>query len=341
MKNAVIIVNYNQKELLQKCLTSLFVQKYDDFTVFVVDNGSKDGSVNMVKRNFSYVDVVEMGYNSGFCKANNVGIKKAIDKGCENIIFLNNDTEVDENFLEKLVNCVDSEKNIDMVAPKILMHSDKSIIDSTGIIITPDGMALNRCVDKRSDCVCARDMKEVFCPTGAAALYSVRLLEDIKQNGMYFDEDFAYYLEDVDMGWRARLRGWKCFYTPLSIVYHHKNATAGARSKFVAFYSNRNNFYNIIKNYPLTHACKAFFLAFFKYPYLTWCNINGKGVVNKFNENTSFVDLFVVTICGWKDVFINLPKFYKKRRYIQKRKKEVDVKAWINDFGVGFFESKK
>lgn len=340
-KNAIIIVNYNRKELLEKCLNSLKCMKSEDFTVFVVDNGSEDGSVDLVKEKFADVVLIEMGYNSGFCKANNVGIKKAIRAGYEHIIFLNNDTEVDENFLNELVQPVNREDRIDMIAPKIIMYSDRNTIDSAGIIITPDGMALNRCVDMKKDCMCARDAREVFCPTGAAALYSARLLEDIKQDDMYFDEDFAYYFEDLDMGWRARLRGWKCHYTPKSIVYHHKNATSGGYSKFIAFHTNRNLFYNIIKNYSFPYCTKAMILALFKYPYLAVLAFNKKGVVSKFNKNIPFGELFIVTLRGWKDVIINLPKFYKKRRYIQKRKKDVDLGKWLEEFGIGFFASKK
>ena len=341
MKNAIIIVNYNRKELLEKCLASLEGMSSTDYTAFVADNGSEDGSIEMVREKFASVELIEMGYNSGFCKANNVGITQAIEAGYENIIFLNNDTEVDEHFLAELVRAADKEKNIDMVAPKILMHADRNIIDSAGIIVTPDGMALNRCVDRESDCTCARDACEVFCPTGAAALYSARLLEDIKQDDMYFDEDFAYYFEDLDMGWRARLRGWKCHYTPHSIVYHHKNATSGGYSKFIAFHTNRNLFYNIIKNYSFPYICKAIFLALYKYPYLAVLAFNKKGVVSKFNKNIPFTELFTVTVRGWKDVIINLPKFCKKRRYIQKRKKDVDMKKWFDEFGIGFFVSKK
>ncbi len=338
VSNAIIIVNYNKKELLEKCLVSIFLMEYDDFVVFVVDNGSEDGSIEMVRDKFSQVRMIKMGYNSGFCKANNVGIQKAIDMGCENVIILNNDTEVDNFFLSKLITEVDKRKSIEMVAPKILYFSNKDKIDSAGMLITSDGMATNRLLDKKSEE--ANDKCEVFCPTGAAALFTVDVLNDIKQDGMFFDEDYEYYFEDLDIGWRARLRGWRCVYVPDSIVYHHKNATSEAYSKFIAFYTNRNMFYNLIKNYPLIFFWRALFLSLMRYPYLLLLALFKKGTVSKFKSNMNGKDLVIVTIRGLYDVIKHSINLFNKRKYIQSRKIKTDFSEWFKKYGIGFFESK-
>lgn len=339
MTNAIIIVNYNKKELLEKCLASIFLMNHDDFNVIVVDNGSKDESIQAVQKKFRDVMIINMRYNSGFCKANNVGIQKAIDEGSQNIILLNNDTEVDRDFLSTLIDEVDEKKSIGMVAPKVLFFSHKNKIDSAGMCITSDGMAVNRFLSEESEK--ASEKSEVFCPTGAAALFTVELLNDIKQDNMFFDEDYEYYFEDLDMGWRARLRGWKCMYTPDSVVYHHKNATSGGYSKFIAFYTNRNIFYNIIKNYPSFYFCKALFLSLMRYPYLLALAIFKKGTVSKFKKNISNKDLISVTLQGMYDVVKKSGKLFKKRFFIQNRRMPQDFSTWFNEYGIGFFVSKK
>lgn len=339
MRSAVVIVSYNKKDLLEHCLFSIFKKAFFDGIVFVVDNGSEDGSVKMIRNNFPDVKVVEMGYNSGFCKANNIGIQKAIDANYDNIILLNNDIEVDDKFFINLIEEIDNNKKMSMVAPKILLFSKKNIIDSAGVLITSDGMGVNRFEGKRFSV--ANEKKEVFCPAGAAALYTRELLEDIKQDGMFFDESYEYYFEDLDLGWRARLCGWKCIYTPSAIAYHHKHATSGAYSKFIAFYINRNLFYNIIKNYPFIYFCKAVILALFRYPYLFFLAIMHKGATSKFKQNINSINLIILVFRGMCDVAKNFVKLFKKRLYIQKRKVKVDFSVWFKKYGVNFFESKQ
>lgn len=339
MKTAVIIVNYNKKDLLEKCLLSLQQNDYPDAYAIVVDNGSTDGSREMVREKFSRVQYVEMGYNSGFCKANNVGIQKAIDDGCEVIVLLNNDTEVDKDFIAEGVKEIAMDKKVGMVAPKILFHTHRDRFDSAGLIITQDGLAVNRLLDRTTEE--GMERCEVFCPAGAAAFFHADVLIDIKQDGMYFDEDFAYYLEDLDMGWRARLRGWSCVYTPHSIVYHLKNATSGGYSKFIAFHTNRNLFYNIIKNYPGRYFLRALFLAFVRYPALLFGIFFRKGAANRFHAQIGLWDVMTAAIRGWCDVVTHIGTLMRKRRYIQKRISitRAQRKALFTQFGLRYFDS--
>lgn len=339
MKNAVIIVNYNRADLLEKCLQSLLNAQGSDMTIYVADNGSTDGSVEIMRQKYPTVQVIVMGYNAGFCKGNNAGIARAIADGCENVILLNNDTEVDPYFITEAIKGIDLDKKIGMVAPRILSYGNRDVFDSAGLIITKDGLALNRLIGESSHK--GNDVCEVFCPAGAAAVYSVAVLIDIKHDDMYFDEDYEYYLEDLDMGWRSRLRGWRCMYQPTSIVYHHGSATSGGYSKFIAFYTNRNLFYNIIKNYPGRYMCMALFFSALRYPYLLVLAVRGKGIVNRFQNNVGTKDLFIVTLKGFKDVIIHIWSLMCKRRVIQKRRIKKDFGAWFDDYGIGFFDSKK
>ena len=339
MKVSIIIVNYNKKKLLQNCLKSIENIQYDNYDVIIVDNGSTDKSLEFVRNEYAKHALIDMGYNSSFCVANNIGIAKALKLKSDAVILLNNDTIVDKLFLAEMVRLVSLNEKIGMIAAKILLMKQKNKIDSTGISITPDGLAKNRNVNRDSSY--ALESEEVFCPAGAAALYTRELLEDIKEGNDFFDEKYAFYFEELDLGWRARLRGWKCIYSSDAIVYHYKNATSGVYSKFIAFHTNRNIFYNIIKNYPLSYCIRALLLTLVRYPLLICGMIIGRGAVGKFQNNLNGIELIDVTIRGWWDVWINIISLLKQRRYIQKRKQvtKLEYARWFKIFGLSFWES--
>jgi GT2 family glycosyltransferase len=339
MKIGVIVVNYNKKDLLEKCLTSVFRVKYDDFQVVVVDNGSNDGSQELVAKKFSQAKIIEMGYNSGFCKANNSGINTCLSDGCDAMVLLNNDTEVDGNFLTSMASSLDANKKIGMIASRVICFNSRNLIDSAGLEITPDGLSKNRGLGGKTE---DYDLsQEVFCPAGAAALFTRELLEDIEFEGQFLDESYEYYYEELDLGWRARLRGWVCFYCSGAIVYHHKSATSGAYSEFVGFYTNRNIYYNIIKNYPGGYFVKAVILSMVRYFFLALGFVLKTGVASKINDSIGFRKTISVTLHGLRDVVINLKRMIKKRRYIQKRVvvKKKEIRVWFKEFGLNFFDS--
>jgi GT2 family glycosyltransferase len=339
MKVGIVIINYNRKELLEKCLLSLEKIVYQAYEVVVVDNGSSDGSVKMVKKKFPNAKMIRLSENGGFAMPNKRGIQLALEEGCEAVLLLNNDTEVDPFFLAEMVRYIDINKRDGMVSAKVLFHSDRQKIDAIGHIITPDGLAKHK--GFLSNAKGFNNSCEVFSPYGAAALYHRDLLEDIKQDGQYLDEDFRVYVEDLDLGWRARLRGWKCIYAPGSIVYHHKSATAGAYSELVAFYTNRNILFNIVKNYPSFFAIKAFFLSMIRYPVLVAGFFIGKGPAAKIKSNIGIIRLFAVTAKSFFSAIYFLPKMIKKRRIIQKNRivSEEEVKSWFKNMGISFYES--
>lgn len=339
MRIAIIVVSYNKKNLLEKCLKSLGEVKYDDFQVILVDNGSMDESCQMVAGRFPEVHIIEMGYNSGFCKANNVGTEFALNNNFDGILLLNNDTEVDPDFLGEMVKNVNDNERVGMVAAKILFMSNPEIIDSTGLVITPDGLAKNKGLGENGN---EHNVScEVFCPAGAAALYTKNLLLDIKRDGQYLDEKYQYYFEELDLGWRARLKGWKCIYAPRALVYHCKSATSGAYSEFIAFHTNRNIFYTIIKNYHGYFFCKAMALSLFRFPVLLFGFILNKGPGKKINEKIGFLNLIKVTLLGFKDVVVNLSDMLQKRKEIEvdMNVSRKEIRRWFKDLGLSFFDS--
>jgi len=239
---SVVIVNYNGKVFLEKCITSLMSQSYPAIEIILVDNGSSDGSIDYVMKKFPSVKIITNNNNFGFAKGNNIGIESA--KG-ELIATLNNDTEVTRNWLTELVNAINSDQKVGMCASKMLFMKKPKLINSTGICISRSGACWDRGMFE-TDCGQYDSHNEVFGPCAGAAMYRKSMLEDI---GL-FDEDFYAYMEDVDLAFRGRLRGWKCLYVPKAIVYHVYGGTAGYASDYTVYYGNRNIIWNCVKNYP-------------------------------------------------------------------------------------------
>ena len=239
---SVVIVNYNGKMFLEKCISSLLLQSYPVIEIILVDNGSSDNSVEYVKKQFPSVKIIANRENSGFAKGNNIGIRET--KG-EFITTLNNDTEVTRGLVEELVKGISSSGKIGMCASKMLFMRNPGMINSTGICISRSGACWDRGMFEQ-DHGQYESVGEVFGPFAGAAMYRRRMLEEV---GL-FDEDFYAYMEDADLAFRGRLAGWKCVYAPKAVVYHFHGGTAGYASDYTIYYGNRNILWNCIKNFP-------------------------------------------------------------------------------------------
>jgi GT2 family glycosyltransferase len=343
MKSGIIIVNYNGKKMLEECLnsclSSLHLLNCSSYEIIVVDNGSIDGSQAFVHKNFPDVKLIEVGYNSGFAYANNIGIEEAIKNGAEGVFLINNDIILDQLFFKNALSVYNCKEKVEMIAFKVLLYNEKNKIDGTGIIITPDGIGKNKNLgedEKKRD-----NIEEVFCPYGAAAFYSVELLLDVKENNQFLDNHFKFYLEDLDLGWRARLRGWKCLYNPGAVAFHLKNATAGQYSEFLAYYTNRNIFYNIIKNYPVCFMIKALFLSLLRYPLLIVGFMFNIGAGYKIREKIGHGKMIKVAMKSFFDAAKNTGSMLAKRKIIQRNRKvdNKEIKRWFKELGLSFFES--
>jgi GT2 family glycosyltransferase len=239
---AVIIPNLNGKEHLAYCLPTLLAQTYQDFEVVVVDNGSTDDSITFVRQNFPRVRLIANPHNLGFAEANNTAIRATCSPY---LVTLNNDTQVEARWLAEMINVAEAYGQVGMIACKVLSMREPHLIDSAGLEIDSAGMPWNRYhgqVDQRTEI----EPYEVFCPTGAAALYKREMLDQV---GL-FDEAYFAYCEDMDLGWRARLRGWRCLYVPTAVVYHLHSATSGLGSPFKRYLLTRNRIWTVLKNYP-------------------------------------------------------------------------------------------
>jgi len=237
-----IVVNWNRRELLRACLESLARQEYPHIEVIVVDNGSTDGSSEIVTQALACSRLIRNSVNQGFCAANNQGIAAAHG---EFIALLNNDAEANPQFLTALLRLFDGRTNVGMAAAKIVVWEDPGLIDKAGHLIYPDGQNRGRGTGERDqgqfDCV-----EEVLWPDGCAAMYRKSMLDQIGG----FDEDLFAYGDDAELGLRARIAGWTCLYTHHAVARHHRGSTLGLQSVGRLKLIERNRVLLAVKLFP-------------------------------------------------------------------------------------------
>lgn len=239
MKNiSIIIVNWNGRDMLKNCLDSVYRQSFKDFEVIVSDNGSTDGSVELINKMFPGVKLIENKKNLGFAEGNNVAIRQASG---EYIFTLNNDTTLEKNCLNELVKIMGSNPQIGMVAPKIIFNGNKEI-DTLGHLLYKSLLP--------RDCKTEENVDKVVSACAGAALYKKEALEDVRLGEDYFDSDFFLYAEDLDLGLRLRLRNWRYAYAGKAVVNHLHGASSKRVPDKVIFYSQRNVPWTIVKNIP-------------------------------------------------------------------------------------------
>jgi GT2 family glycosyltransferase len=222
-------------------LDSLRRQTVQGFEVILVDNASTDGSVDLVARHYPEVRcLVREDNRSFFSGAVNVGIRAARS---EVVFLLNNDTELDERCLEELLAGLNAHPECGMAAAKMRLFDRRDILHAAGDFYGIDGIPGNRGVWEQ-DKGQYDGSEYVFAACGGAGAYRRSLFEHIG----YFDEDFVGYCEDVDLGWRAQLAGFRCLYVPSAVIYHRLSATGGG--PVASFYTGRNTISVIVKDVP-------------------------------------------------------------------------------------------
>ncbi len=237
---AIVVLNWNGIEDTIACLDSLLAQSYKNASIVVIDNGSKDSSVEVLEKytqdHQNKVTLLRNEVNKGFAGGVNTGITWAIDNNFDHIALFNNDAVADRHWLESLVTTLESSDELG-AATGLLLHEDGKTIDTTGDWYSKWGMPFPRSrSDKRND---TPNDSLVFGASGGATLYKTTLFKDI---GL-FDEDFFAYYEDVDVSFRAQLAGYKVAYTNAAIAYHKQ----GASSKKIPGFTVVQTF----KNLPL------------------------------------------------------------------------------------------
>jgi len=301
---SVIILNYNNRPHLEKCLPSVTKTEYrGPLEITVIDNGSSDDSVSFVQNQYPNLTLISLEQNMGFASAYN---RVAYDCRSELICFLNNDVETQGRWLEILADKLLSDEKNSMVMPKMLDYYDRSILNAAGTICDIFGLAFNRGIgqkdDRRFD-----EKTDVFYACGACALIRKKTLETVG----FFDERYFMYHEDVDLSWRLRTMGYKIIYVPEAIVFHmHMGSTLDSDKVRAKIYEwEKNRLTSFIKNYSLLTILilgPSLFMIIFAH--LFYALIRGMP-----DEAESLISALVWNVK-------NLPGTLTKRRVVQKNR---------------------
>lgn len=243
MPISIVIVNWNGLRLLERCLAHLWPTVATDDQVIVVDNGSHDDSVAWLRATYPQVDVVALPENRGFAGGNNAALPY-----CRHpwILLINNDAFVAPDTLAILKHASqEADTAVGAIAATLVFDHAPDLVASSGIVLRRDGVAIDRDMacslsDIRAAHVC------IAGASGGAVLLRRQMIDDIG----FFAEDFFNYLEDVDLAWRALLRGWQSVHIPSAVIRHVYSATSGQGSPFKQRLLGRNRWRTLIRCLP-------------------------------------------------------------------------------------------
>jgi GT2 family glycosyltransferase len=292
---SLLIVTWNSKRHLPLCLAALQKQSYNNFEVIIVDNGSSDGGVTGIKEKYPALNihVKTLNENKGFAVANNIGAHMARGKW---LALLNADAFPEPTWLENLLEAAEKYPNGFFGSQQIQANSP-ALLDGEGDIYHISGLAWRKNYghplrEKQA-------VETIFSPCAAAALYPRQAFLDVGG----FDEDYFSYHEDVDLGFRLRLRGLSAYYVPQAVVHHVGSASTGKLSDFSVYYGHRNLIWTYLKNMPSLLFCLFF-------PLYIYVNLY-------FLVSFSFKGRSKVIWAAKRDAVKELGKMWEKRKSIQ------------------------
>ncbi len=247
---SVIIVNYNGKRHLEKCLESLMKVDYEKYEVILVDNNSNDDSVEFVKNVYPSVIIIKLEKNYGFAEPNNIGAK--IAKG-DFLLFLNNDTKVNPNFIQEMVGVINQDPKIAICQSLLLKPNGE--VESSGDFIDTIGRAY---MSKEK----VTEVKEILGARGACMMVRKNIFWELEG----FDKNFFASFEDIDLSWRAWIWGYKIVLVPNSIVYHTGGQTVQLLRSEIKFHGVKNTLVLCFTNFeaPLNKIIKLFYVSLVK-----------------------------------------------------------------------------
>jgi GT2 family glycosyltransferase len=242
-RTAVVVVNFNGGEIIERCLEAVAAQTVRPERTIVVDNASTDGSADRIATQFPHVELIRLHENVGFAGGNNVGARAA--EGCDWLALLNPDAFPEPTWLERLLESARTHSDFGFFGSLLLRADDLDEVDGSGDAYHVSGMAWRRDNGRRRAEAHLR-AGEIFSPCAAAALYR----RDAFLSAGGFDEDFFAYYEDSDLAFRLRLLGERCFYEQSAVVHHVGFSTAGEETPFTVYHSQRNLVWAWVKNMP-------------------------------------------------------------------------------------------
>jgi GT2 family glycosyltransferase len=312
MRVEIVIPSWNGRELLAAALPTLARQTFQDFLIRVVDNGSSDGTVEYLNAEWPAVEVLAFDTNRGFAPAVNAGLRAAT---ADYVALLNNDMELEPDWLERLVSALDADPVAGAATPKQLSARDRTRIDGAGDVLSwtsaPSRRGFGELDTGQYD-----TPERVFSACGGAALYRRAALEAV---GL-LDESFFAYLEDVDWGFRAQLQGWTTVYVPRSIAYHHGGATTNRTPGRERYLVARNHIAFVLKNYPT-----AWLVRFAPHIAAQLAFMLLSGVRGRQGR---------LVLRGWRDAVRRAPATLRDRRSIQARRSVALPALEVAVFGV-------
>ena len=311
---SIIIVNWNGQRFLEECFVSLNNLNYprDKYEVILVDNASMDNSIDFTRNKFPEVKVIKNEVNEGFCKPNNDGVR--IAQG-EYVVFLNNDTVVAQNWLKELVIGALSDPGIACCASRILYYDDKKRINAAGGKFTIIGGGFYRGYGEYDS-----DKYDIPAFTGFGCGAGVLAKKSFFETIGGFDEDYFASIEEVELGLKAWLLGYKVLYVPGAVMFHKESGTFGSKGSYSptkVFLLTRNRLINLLKNYQAATVVKGLcinilFDAFRSVKYISSRNFASvKSIIR-----------------GYIQFLISIRKTLRKRAWVQARRKISDKELY-------------
>ncbi|MBC3935986.1 glycosyltransferase family 2 protein [Undibacterium rugosum] len=307
-KVSVVIVNWNGGDLLQRCIAELQQQTVHPHEIIVVDNASSDGSGQAVEQAFPHIRVIHAGSNLGFAAGNNLAVRQAASDSSW-IALLNPDAFPEPEWLESLLDAAVRNPEFAIFGSRLMDANSGTLLDGTG-----DAYHLSGLVWREAHGQALQQehlvSKEIFSTCAAAGLYRRDVFDALGG----FDEDYFCYVEDIDLGFRYQLAGYRCLYVPTSVAKHVGSALTGKRSDFSVYYGHRNLVWTFIKNMPglLFWLCLPLHLAL-NLITIAYFIRQGQGQVI------------------WRakrDAFNGIPKAWEKRRRIQSQRRASLTHIW-------------
>ena len=317
---SAVVVNWNGGPLLRECLESLFAQTYSCLEVILVDNGSSDGSAAEACRTWGErLRFIGNDRNQGFACANNQAF--AVARG-EWIFIINNDAVAAPDAIAELVAFAQDRPEVGMLACRVLRYEEPHFFDSAGLLLYPDGICRSRGWEEK-DLGQYDRCEEVLAPHGCAALYLKAMLAEIGT----FDESYFAYLEDLDLGMRGQLAGWRCWYVASAVVRHRKSSTAGNYSKFKAYHVERNRIWNAVKLLPRFILLVSPLFTINRYLLQAYAAATHQGLSSEFVKEYSYPQLAVLMVRAYAAALWRLPEMLRKRRAIA-RTRRITIQEW-------------
>ena len=293
---------------LRECVESLGRQTMQDLEVIVVDNSGQGLAAR--GGNAPRARIIENARNAGFGGAINQAIRASTSPY---VATLNDDAVADPGWLAALVRAMEARPDVGMCAAQVRLFGEGRL-DSAAMLIARDGSSKQRGHGRLPEAF--PELEETLMPSGSAALYRRRMLEETGG----FDDEFFLYCEDTDLGLRARWAGWKCLYVPGAMVEHHYSHSAGRASPVKAYYVERNRLFVLVKNFPGPLLLAAPFAALARYLWHAWYLLQGRGSAARFRaEGNAGPKMLWYVLRAHAALLANFGRLWRQRREIRAR----------------------